>query len=114
VMLSQAWSAAEALAAEGVRYAVVALPWLRDIDGAWLAEVAGDEPLVALDNHYVDGGQGDAVLRALAEARANPPVLRVGVRSVPVCGDNLDVLRAHGLDADSIAAQVRAELLGRP
>jgi transketolase len=113
VMLSQAWAAAETLAGEGVRFAVVALAWLRDIDGAWLAEVAGDAPLVTLDNHYVDGGQGDAVLRALSEARANPPVVRLGVRSVPVCGDNLDVLRAHGLDAGSVAARVRAELLSR-
>jgi hypothetical protein len=32
---------------------------------------------------------------------------------VPVCGDNLDVLRAHRLDAGSVAARVRAELLSR-
>ena len=45
---------------------MVALPWLRDVDGAWLAEVAGDAPIFMLDNHYVSGGQGDAVLAALA------------------------------------------------
>jgi transketolase len=113
VMLSQAWGAAEALAADGVDYGVAALPWLRDIDPPWLAEVAGDCPVVCLDNHYVDGGQGDAVLRALAEAGMVAPIMRLGVRSVPACGDNLDVLRAHGLDAASVADRVRAELLAR-
>jgi transketolase len=108
VMLSQASAAAAALASQGLNYAVVALPWLRGIDGAWLAEVAGDGPLVTLDNHYVDGGQGDAVLRALSEYGASRQVLRLGVTAVPVCGDNLDVLRAHGLDGESIAARVTA------
>jgi transketolase len=113
VMLSQAWAAADLLASDGIEYAVVALPWLRDIDGAWLAEIAGDRPIVCLDNHYVDGGQGDAVLRAIAEAGSAAPVVRVGVESVPECGENDAVLRAHGLDAASIANRVKAELPSR-
>ena len=113
VMLSQAWAAADLLASDGIEYAVVALPWLRDIDGDWLAEIAGDRPIVCLDNHYVDGGQGDAVLRAIAEARSAAPIVRVGVESVPECGENDAVLRAHGLDAASIANRVKAELPSR-
>jgi transketolase len=113
VMLSQAWGAADALAAEGVNYAVAAIPWLRDIDGDWLTEVAGEAPVVCLDNHYLEGGQGDAVLRALADAGVSPTTVRLGVTSVPVCGENHEVLRAHGLDATSIADRVRAELLSR-
>ena len=31
--------------------AVVALPWLNGIDGAWLGELAGDGPVLCLDNH---------------------------------------------------------------
>ena len=45
VMLSQAWRGGRALAADGVEFGVVALPWLRDVDGAWLREVAGGAPL---------------------------------------------------------------------
>ena len=70
VMLSQAWLAAERLAADGAEFGVVALPWLRGVDGAWLDEVAGGAPLFTLDNHYLDGGQGDAVLAARRAARA--------------------------------------------
>src|SRR3954469_522502 len=35
VMVEGAWHAAELLAAEGIEAGVVALPWLRDVDGAW-------------------------------------------------------------------------------
>ena len=65
-MVAAGWHAADLLAEDGIEAGVVALPWLRDVDGAWLAEVAGDAPIVTLDNHYVAGGQGDAVLAALA------------------------------------------------
>lgn len=112
VMVSQAWGAAELLAAEGAGCAVVALPWLRDLDGDWLAEQAAGAPIICLDNHYATGGQGDAVLAALAEAQPQPAgqVRKVAVTEVPRCGSNEEVLRAHGLDAEGIAARVRTEL----
>ena len=72
VMLSQAWRAAEALGAQGRAVGVLSLPWLRGIDGEWLAALAGDAPVVCVDNHYVDGGQGDAVLSALPPRPAPP------------------------------------------
>jgi transketolase len=105
VMLSQVHAAAEEL-----DFTVVALPWLRDVDGDWLAEIAGDGPVVTVDNHYVDGGQGDAVLRALSGAGAAARVVRLGVESVPAGGTNDEVLRAHELDAEGIASQVQAKL----
>jgi transketolase len=92
---------------------VVAIPWLRDLDGAWLAEVAGDAQVVTLDNHYVTGGQGDAVLAALAAEEAPNRVHKVGVTSIPKSGGNDEVLKAHGLDAEGIAAQVRRRLRAR-
>jgi transketolase len=103
VMLSQAWAAADLLARSGHNFGVIALPWLRDIDGAWLAESVAAGPLVCLDNHYIEGGQGDAVLRALADAGSDLELVRIGVTRVPVCGDNHEVLHAHGLDAAAIA-----------
>ncbi len=107
VMVSQAWAAAELMAAEGVDCGVLALPWLRGIDGDWLAELAGSRPLFCLDNHYSVGGQGDAVLAALGGA---VPVHKLGVEEVPVCGTNDEVLRAHRLDAAGVARRVRATL----
>src|SRR5207249_2222301 len=56
VMVAAAWTAAGLLAGEGAEAGVLALPWLRDIDGAWIAEVASGTPIFCLDNHYVVGG----------------------------------------------------------
>ena len=95
VLASQAWQVDGA--------ALVLLPWLRDVDGDWLAEVAGGRRIVVLDNHWIRGGQGDAVREAL-------PGVAVeiwGVDRVPACGTNAEVLAAHGLDAASLAARLR-------
>jgi transketolase len=112
VMVAAAWEAAELLAPDDLSAGVVALPWLRDVDGAWLADLADGAPIVTLDNHYVTGGQGDAVLAALAadapEAAAR--VHKIGVDEVPKSGENNETLRAHRLDAASIAARVQARL----
>ena len=110
VMVANAMHAADLL---DVDAGVVAIPWLRDLDGAWLAEVAGDAQVVTLDNHYVTGGQGDAVLAALAAEEAPNRVHKVGVTSIPKSGGNDEVLKAHGLDAEGIAAQVRRRLGAR-
>ena len=115
VMVSAGWHACDVLAGRGVEAGVVALPWLRDVDGAWLAEVAEDASIVCLDNHYVVGGQGDAVLAALAAAapEAAARVHKIGVTSIPKSGGNDEVLRAHGLDAEGIAEQVTTMLGAR-
>jgi transketolase len=114
VLVSQAWAAADALAGHGVSVGVLAMPWLRDIDGRWLAEIAGGAIVLTLDNHYLPGGQGSAVLASLA---ADAPavagrVVSHGVVDVPRCGRNGEVLRAHGLDAQGIAQTVLARCAG--
>jgi transketolase len=110
VMVAAGWHAAELLDEDGVEAGVVALPWLRDVDGAWLADVAGGAQIFTLDNHYVTGGQGDAVLAALAAdaPEAASRVHKIGVTEVPKSGGNDEVLRAHGLDAEGIRRQVEA------
>jgi len=115
VVLSQAYAAAEDLAERGVEAAVVDLPWLNEVDGAWLAELAARAPVFCVDNHYLTGGQGDAVASALATQTDTPVglVRKLGVDRVPECGANDEVLRAHGLHAEGIAARVAAELPAR-
>jgi transketolase len=112
VMVAAAWRAAELLEGKGIEAGVVALPWLRDVDGAWIAEAAGEATIFTLDNHYLAGGQGEAVLAALA-AQAPEAAARlhqIGVTEIPKSGENNEVLRAHGLDADGIVAQVTPRL----
>jgi transketolase len=77
-----------------------------------VAEVADGTPIFCLDNHYVAGGQGDAVLAALAAEApdAAARVCKLGVEEVPKSGENNEVLRAHRLDAATIADSVLARL----
>jgi transketolase len=112
VMVSQAFAAAERLEERSVRCGVVALPWLRGIDGAWIAELAGDAAIFCLDNHYSSGGQGEAVLAALAQESPDAAgrLRKLAVEEVPRCGTNDEVLSAHRLDHASIAERVEAEL----
>lgn len=113
VMTSEAVKAAALLAEQGVGLKVVNLPWLNRVDGAWLAQALGSRRhLVTLDNHYVDGGQGDRVLAALALAGALGGVTcqRLGLTDVPPSGTNDEVLQAVALDAASLARRIAAAL----
>jgi transketolase len=108
-LLSNAWRAAEELAAEGVSAAVFNHPWLNRIDDDWVKHVYGRFPaVVTLDNHYVTLGQGVMVAAALARTRQHAEVRLLGLTDVPACGSNAEVLAHHGLDAPSIAKAVRS------
>lgn len=102
IMLAQAWKAAVFLHEQyGIGLRVVNQPWLNRIDREWLAETVGGCRVLTLDDHYVDGGMG-----AMLAAELGAPVVRLGLTDVPACGTNEEVLRHHGLDAESIVAHV--------
>ena len=109
LLMTNAWRAADELAARGIRAAVIDLPWLNRIDDAWVADALGRFPaIVTLDNHYVTLGQGVMVGAALARTGVRAEFRSLGLTDVPVCGNNAEVLAHHGLDAAGIAAQSRA------
>ena len=111
VLLSNAWRAAATLAGQGIDAAVVNLPWLNRIDDEWVADVLGRFSLiVTLDNHYVTLGQGVMVAAALARTGTRAELVSIGVKDVPACGSNAEVLAHHGLDADSLVATVNARM----
>ncbi|MGE0444007.1 MAG: transketolase C-terminal domain-containing protein [Vicinamibacterales bacterium] len=110
-LLSNAWHAAEALAAEGVSVRLINLPWLNRVDADWLrGAVGGCRTVVTLDNHYLRGGQGEMVAAAIAALGLEPAVrvTSLGVTELPECGTNDEVLAYHGLDIEGLARQIRA------
>lgn len=109
VMLNESLAAAEACDGLGV----VAMPWLNLVDAGWLEEVlTGVEHVFILDDHSPVGGLGAAMLRALAEGGLlrGRSVEVFGVEGLPRCGQPAEVLRAHGLDGQSLAERVRAHI----
>ncbi len=113
ILLAQAVKASRLLAGKGVGLAVVNLPWLNRLDAGWIASLAeGRRLLVTLDDHYLEGGQGEKVLAALASQGVSIATLRLGLNGVPPSGQPAEVLERVGLDAAGIAASVGAALAG--
>lgn len=108
ILLTEAWHAAEQLAHEkDISIKIVNLPWLNRFDRDWLIEVIGDIHYVfTLDNHYLVGGLGERLLCALQDCGVHRPAIRFGISELPACGTNKEVLRHHGLDADSLALRI--------
>jgi len=108
VLLTLALTAAERLAAEaGLEIRVVDLPWLNRVDAGWLAGQTADTPLlVALDNHYGIGGQGQMLLAEVARSGLGVRCAHLAVDRVPVCGLNDEVLGWHGLDPQALVDTV--------
>jgi transketolase len=108
VLLPQAWHALDEIEkAHGRKLKLVNLPWLNCVDRDWLAATVGDASMVfALDNHFIKGGQGEAIGAAIASlpGGTRPRLVQIGVEDIPVCGANVEVLAHHGLDAASLAA----------
>lgn len=113
VLLAEAYKAARRLAQLGVGLKVVNLPWLNRIDVEWLARaIAGVRSIFTLDNHFLEGGQGQFLAATLAEhgLLGGRAVQCLGVTRIPECGRNDEVLAAHGLDADHISQTVKGSM----
>ena len=111
VLLSEAWRAADLLAANGISAAVLDCPWLNRIDDGWVkATLGGFGAVVTLDNHYVTLGQGVMIAASLARTGVRADVLSIGLTDVPACGSNPEVLAHHGLDSASIVRAVRERI----
>lgn len=97
----------------GIRIRVINLPWLNRLDRAWLKEVIEDyRYIVTLDNHFRVGGQGEMITTALMEMGSGHvlKIKRFGLSDIPLCGNNQEVLEAHGLNSASLMQEI-AEFL---
>lgn len=106
VMLSEAYKVAKNIKQKkGVGIKVVNLPWLNNIDVNWLQSITREvKHIFTLDNHLLDGGQGERIGCVLAELGGACEVrfTRLGLNDIPMCGQNDEVLAYHGLDSVAI------------
>jgi transketolase len=117
VLLPQGFLAAEILRAKhGLDVAVVNLPWLNRVDPDWLRKtLEGRRAVFTLDNQFIRGGQGRMIGAAIASLGLDKPVKvhNFGLTDFPACGQNDEVLRAHGLDAESLVSAMASVLIGK-
>jgi transketolase len=109
ITVHEALAAAELLAEEGIAARVIDLYSIKPLDGDTLAaaaEATGGR-LVTVEDHWPEGGLGEAVLGAFADAEERPRVVCLAVREMPSSGKPDELLAAAGIDAAHIAAAAR-------
>ncbi|MGH2783244.1 MAG: transketolase C-terminal domain-containing protein, partial [Thermoleophilaceae bacterium] len=112
VTLHEALAAADRLAEDGVQAGVIDVYSLKPIDAETLVRAAAETgAIVTAEDHWPEGGLGEAVLSALADSGERCRVRKLGVEIMPGSGSPDELLREAGIDADAIAAAAR-ELVG--
>jgi transketolase len=111
ITLHESLKAADALAAEGINARVIDLYSVKPIDAATLAEAARatDGRVLTVEDHWPEGGIGDAVAAALGEASLDIPLrlVKLAVTQMPGSAKPDECIAAAGLDAESIAGAAR-------
>jgi transketolase len=112
VTVHEALEAAATLDDEGISARVIDAYSVKPIDADTLqaaSEATGR--IITVEDHFPEGGLGDAVLAALAEKDEHPHVLKLAVREMPRSGKPDELLNAYGIDAEHIAEAAR-QLVG--
>ena len=105
ITVHEALEAADTLAEDGITARVIDLYSIKPIDVETLAAAAeATGRIVTVEDHWPEGGLGDAVLGALAEADVHPQVQKLAVTDMPRSGKPDELLNAYGIDAEHIAA----------
>jgi transketolase len=82
---------------------------VKPIDAATLhaAAKATQGRIVTVEDHWPEGGIGEAVLSAFADAEERPRVSILAVRDIPTSGKPTELLAAAGIDAEHIVQAAR-------
>ena len=107
VMLSELYKASKILQDKyefGLK--VVNLPWLNYIDKDWLADEIGViKNIFTVDNHLIKGGQGQYISNSIIDSNLNTcniKIVNLGLKDIPLCGMNDEVLKHYRLDSNSL------------
>jgi transketolase len=110
ITLHESLKAAETLEAGGISARVIDLYSVKPVDGETLraaAEATGGRVLT-VEDHWPEGGIGDAVLEALSDGETPAQVVRLAVRDMPGSGKPAELLAAAGIDAEHITEAARS------
>ena len=102
VTLHEALKAADALGEQGIAARVIDLYSVKPVDADTLRQAAEDTgAIITVEDHWPEGGLGDAVLSALAEVEG-VRVRKLAVDMMPGSGKPAELLHEVGIDADAI------------
>jgi transketolase len=105
VTVHEALAAADHLAKRGVTARVIDAYSIKPIDADALHLAAMETSgIVVAEDHYPEGGLGDAVRAAFFDGRPRPRIRHLAVRELPMSGRPRELLAWAGIDAAVIAA----------
>ncbi len=109
ITVHEALAAADALAEEGLTARVVDLYSIKPVDRDTLlaAVEATQGRIVTVEDHWPEGGLGEAVLSALADVEERLQLALLAVRIMPSSGKPAELMAAAGIDSASIAEAAR-------
>jgi transketolase len=108
ITLHEALRAADALAEDGIAARVIDLYSVKPVDADTLRAAAEEtQGVVTIEDHWPEGGLGEAVLSAFAANGQAPRVVHLAVREMPTSGTPAELLAAAGIDANAIAQAAR-------
>lgn len=109
VTLHEALKAADILAGAGIFVRVIDLYSIKPVDSRTLRKAAAETGLIlTIEDHYPEGGLGEAVLSAAGGEGCK--IRSLAVRGVPRSGSPAELLSLFGIDADGIVKTVREAL----
>lgn len=105
ITVHEALKAARELAHENIGARVVDVYSIKPIDAQMLRAL--DIPIVTVEDHWHEGGLGEAVLTALTTASRVLPVVQLAVTELPHSGHSEELLAEAGIDAPGIVRAAR-------
>ncbi|WP_086662043.1 transketolase [Lentzea kentuckyensis] len=106
ITVGEAEKAAEVLDGEGVHARVIDCYSIKPIDAETLVQCARETGAVlTVEDHWPEGGLGDAVLEALASVPTR--VRKLAVTEMPVSGKPGELLHAAHIDAEAVVEAAR-------
>ena len=109
ITLHEGLKAAEQLAGEGIAVRVIDLYSVKPIDTDTLVKAAQETGhLVVVEDHWPQGGMGDAILAALAAKGVAPGKFsHLAVCDMPCSGEPEELMEHFGISARNIVASVK-------
>lgn len=105
ITVYEALAAYDELAQQGVNVRVIDAYSVKPLDTAALARAAREtDALVVIEDHWLDGGIGDAVGSVVGQLA---PVHRLAVTGEPRSGKPEELLERHGISRSAIVRKVR-------
>jgi transketolase len=115
ITLHQALAAADLLAGEGINARVIDLYSVKPVDGETLRQAAlATGRIVTAEDHWPEGGLGEAVLSVFADTAERPRIIQLAVRHMPGSATPAQQLAEAGIDAAAIATAARELVAGEP